>query len=108
MGASVLSHSAQGEDEHAEFNQRATSLEHVSEETAQNDKRILNKDGSAYNIATNDIAAIPQATASPKRSTIRSKAQDLERNTMRSQELRQSLNASQQMKKQASKTIIFQ
>ena len=33
MAASVLSHSAQGEDENAEFNQRATSLEHVSEET---------------------------------------------------------------------------
>mmetsp|Transcript_26826 Transcript_26826/g.35878 ORF Transcript_26826/g.35878 Transcript_26826/m.35878 type:complete len:80 (-) Transcript_26826:1437-1676(-) len=78
MAASVLSHSVTGDDDKEEFNQRATSLEHVSEETLQNDKLKLNKDGSAYNIAPNDIAAIPKAQNSPKRSTMRSKAREIE------------------------------
>lgn len=60
--ASVMSHSIQGDDKDLEFNQRASSLEHVSEETTprSGDKKLI-KDSSAYNIAANDMAAIPGA-----------------------------------------------
>ncbi len=68
--ASILSHSVQEDDERHEINQRS-SLEHVEEESGQVSKSPgrLNKDGSAYNIAANDIAAIPyKQNGSPKRS----------------------------------------
>lgn len=75
--ASVLSHSVQGEDDKVEFNQRASSLEHVSEETtSRGDGRSkLNNDASTYNIAPHDLAAMPQvAQKSPRRTTYRSRA----------------------------------
>jgi hypothetical protein len=55
---SILSNSIQEEDERTELNQRALSLEHVSEEDGQ----LLGKDNSSYNIATSDITAIPKVT----------------------------------------------
>ena len=61
---SILSNSVQEEEERTEINelnQRASSLEHVSEEDGQ----VLAKDGSSYNIATSDITAIPKVAKSP-------------------------------------------
>lgn len=57
--ASILSHSVQEGDDAEVTNLRASAdLENVTEEGTGKSPR-LNKDGSAYNITPNEIAAIP-------------------------------------------------